>query len=78
MSLISSPRRDGSGIRDIQVDFPYYLNKRSAKYFQKRSLDEARTAAQRHVEFATRHGAKNARAVEHPEKQTIYVHYEQE
>lgn len=78
MSLISSPRRDGSGIRDIQVDFPYYLNKRSAKYFQKQSLDEARAAAQRHIEFATFQGAKNARAVEHPEKQSIYVYYEME
>ena len=69
--LSSVPQPDGTCI--ITIDFPYYLNPSKRKYFQTRSFDEAKAAAEHHAAWCKKLPKESIEIRHFPEKQSFHV-----
>jgi hypothetical protein len=73
MSLTATPLKDGT--TRIQVDYPYYLKPRAARYFQKHSEDEAREAANTFADRRRAEGFSDVTVEQFSENQHFIVTY---
>lgn len=71
MGMGSHTRPDGK--RETTTDFPYYLSKGKAKYYQPRSLEEARVEAQNFANYIKARRGGEVTITEYPDKQSIHV-----
>jgi hypothetical protein len=71
MSLISTPLGDGR--HRVEVDFPYYLTKGKAEYYQTRNQATAKADAERHADWFRNRYREDVKVIHNPDKQNFVV-----